>query len=82
MQFPISTSLTITPVIADNEMLKTFGLVDADGMIELDTLVSTCKSTANRHGKLSFELPMLGKFALSESDFDEISEFILKAAGK
>ena len=70
------------PAIAENEMLITLGIVDADGKVDIDAAIDTCKSTAEKHGKLSFELPMFGKFALSESDFDEIGDSIKKAAGK
>ena len=72
----------LVPLLAENEMLKALGLVDADGLVDMDAAIGICKSTTKKHGKLAFELPMFGKFALSESDFDEIADGISKAAGK
>ena len=72
----------LVPALAENDMLKTFGLIDAEGRLDIDAALDVCKSTVSKHGKLSFELPMFGKFALSEADFDEIADAIRKAAGK
>ena len=65
--------------IVEDPMVKMLGLIDDEGLVNVDDLISTCKITAKKHGKLEITVAT-HKFALTDSDFDVIQASIEAAA--
>jgi len=62
--------------LLNNKAMGMLGLVDADGMIDIDAAASAMRETARKHGKLEIDIPMLGKFRFDEADFNKLAEHI------
>ena len=56
--------------ILNNGFIKTFGIIDADGKIELDDLLIDIKKEIAKKEKLTVDLSMFGKFTFKPSDVD------------
>ena len=82
LEYARTQSKKIADLIKEYEILKTLEIINAEGYIDIDSLIEVCQTTAKRHGKLDLELPMFGKFSLVESDFPIIGDCIKKSAGK
>lgn len=65
--------------LAKDKMFAMLGLVDENGMIDVDAAANALKETARKHGKLTVSLPMFGKFSFGEEDFDALREHITNA---
>lgn len=63
--------------LRDNSVVKMFGLVDEDGMIEVDELMNAMKESADKYGKISFDVGMIGKMTFTSSDIDELRRYIV-----
>lgn len=69
----------IISTLAGNKFVSALGIIDADGMVDVDAAIEAAKHTAQKHGKLEIDLPMIGKIKLSGEDFDTLREHIMKS---
>lgn len=58
-----------------NPVIQTLGVIDNDGYIDIDTLYGEVKKQAQKNS-ISFEVPMVGKLTLNETDVDKIYNYI------
>lgn len=63
-------------VLKDNAIVKMLDIVDNDGMIDVDTLISAMKNAADKYGKLTVDVPMIGKLTFNSSDIDRLKSYI------
>lgn len=63
--------------IQNNAMVKALGIVDENGLIDVDTLTSAMKDSADRYGKISVEVPMIGKLSFSSADVETLRNYIV-----
>lgn len=66
----------IKKALEDNGIVRTFGIIDSDGMVDVDSLVADLKREISRKGKLSIYIPMFGKMTFVPSDVDELYRHI------
>ena len=62
--------------LANNGYLRTFGIIDDEGMVEVDDLVKDIKRELIKKGKVSVSIPMFGKFTFKPSDVDVMYKHI------
>lgn len=66
----------IKDALLGNGIIRTFGIIDEDGMVEVDVLLSEIKREIERKGKLVVNIPLIGKLTFSPEDADELRNYI------
>lgn len=62
--------------LVNNGYIRTFGIIDSDGMVDVEGLASDIKREISRKGKITFTIPMFGKITFVPSDVDELHQRI------
>lgn len=70
-------AVNIVESIQSNAVIKAMDVVDENGLIDVDTVISSLKTSADRYGKITVELPMIGKLAFSSSDVEVLRNYIV-----
>ena len=68
---------TIARTLAENELVKTSGLVAENGMVDLDTLYEAALEQVRKQRTLPVEIPMIGRMTFDESDLTELYRTIM-----
>jgi hypothetical protein len=68
----LNNEKNIKNMIVNNGFIKTFGIVDEKGMIELESLMHDIKREIAREEKITFDVPMFGKMTFSPEDVDAL----------
>lgn len=55
-----------------NSIVKAFGLIDSNGMVDVDRLMKDIRKEISRKGKLEIAIPMFGKMTFSPEDVDAL----------
>jgi hypothetical protein len=63
--------------LVNNGYIRTFGIIDYDGMVDVEGLASDIKREISRKGKITFSVPMFGKMTFVPSDVDIIHQLIV-----
>ena len=63
--------------LKSNAIVQMLGIVDEDGMIDADALISSMKSSADKYGKISVDVPLIGRLSFSSSDVDSLRNYIV-----
>jgi hypothetical protein len=63
--------------LLNNSYVKTFGIMDENGIIDIEGLINDLKAQINQKGKLTFELPLFGKFSFTVEDVEKLRNTIL-----
>ena len=58
--------------VVSNPFVKTFGIVDENGDVDVDSLVRDIKEQIERKGKFEVSIPMFGRFAFTSADVDKL----------
>jgi hypothetical protein len=66
----------VKTAIINNGVVRTFGIVDADGMVDIDTLAADIKREISHKGKLTVKIPMFGVMTFKPEDIDKIHYMI------
>lgn len=66
----------IKNTLSNNGLLRTFGVIDSEGMIDVYTLAKDIKREIERKGKISFSIPMFGKLTFESSDVNVLYRYI------
>lgn len=75
----IDNSAEIKSALANNGVIRTFGFIDEEGMIDVDHLMSDIKNEIRRKGEIHISIPMFGKLKFVPEDVDVLHRFILEA---
>lgn len=73
----LKNSDNLKSAICDNTYIRTFGITDENGNIDIDGLYSDLKEQVNRKGKIEITLPLFGTFKFSLSDVDNLYNTIV-----
>ncbi len=71
----ISNSDNIKTMLINNGFIRTFGIIDEEG-VELEGLLTDIKKEIARQGKISFDVPMFGKMTFVPGDVDVLYQMI------
>ena len=74
----IGDSHKLKETLASNGYVRTFGIMDRDGNVDVDGLMHDIREQIERKGKVSFEIPLMGKFTFTPDDVDRLHEKILE----
>lgn len=66
----INNQDVIKDSLVNNGFIRTFGVIDADGMVDVEGLARDIKREIERKEKISFDIPMFGKMTFRPSDVD------------
>lgn len=66
----------VREMLINNPYIRTFGIIDSNGMVDVDDLAKDIKREISRKGKVSFELPMFGNITFCPSDVDILYKHI------
>jgi hypothetical protein len=68
----VSNEDSIKESLINNGFIRTFGIVDSEGMVDVDALAKDLKREIDRQEKIIFHVPMFGKMTFVSSDIDEL----------
>ena len=66
-------------VLMNNTFVKSFGIVDANGNVDVNGLICDLKKQIESKGKLSITISMLGTFTFTTADVDKLHRMIMEA---
>lgn len=66
----------IVDVLKENTIVRMLGIIDEKGDIDVDTLINAMKESANKYGKLTVDVPMIGRLTFSSSDVDMLRNYM------
>ena len=66
----------IKNALIDNGLVRTFGIVDSEGMVDVCGLARDIKQEITRKGKMTFTVPMFGKISFVPEDVDKLYNYI------
>ena len=66
----------IKKAFMDNGFIKTFDLIDSDGMVDIDLIMREIKKEIEQKGKLQVEVPLIGKLTFIPADVDVLKNYI------
>lgn len=72
----IGNEENIKNTLSNNGIIRTFGIIDGDGMVDVDALVADIKSAMQKKGKVEISIPMFGKMTFRPEDMDVIHKYI------
>lgn len=62
--------------LASNGIVRAFGIMDADGNIDIDRLAAEVKKEVERKTKMQISIPGFGKFTFMPGDVDKLRKLI------
>ena len=72
----LNNSENIHKMLTENAFIKTFGVFDSEGNVDLDGLITDIKSAIREKGFIEFDLPLFGHFKFNEADVDKLNSYI------
>ena len=72
----LNNSENLKKMLTENGFLKTFGIFDDSGNVDIDGLANDIKTAIREKGFIEFELPLFGNFKFIESDIDKMISYI------
>lgn len=66
----------VKAVAINNGIIRTFGIIDENGDVEIERLASSLKTEIQRKEKLTFKIPLFGNLTFHPSDVDNLYEMI------
>lgn len=66
----------IKAAVVNNGFIRTFGIVDENGDVDIESLAIDLKNEIQRKEKLTFTIPLYGNLTFRPSDVDSLYEMI------
>ena len=77
----ITNQATIKEVLSNNAFIRTFDIIDRDGMVDVDALAADIKREISRKEKLTINVPVIGKLTFVPADVDTLRNTIVEESG-
>ena len=61
-----------------NPFVRTFGIIDEGGNVDVDGLMRDLKEQIDRKGRFEISIPMFGKFSFTSGDVDKLHRTIME----
>lgn len=65
--------------LQSNSVMKALNVVDDDGYIDIDILANKLKESAEKYGKVTIDVPLMGSITFSYADIDKLRDYIVRA---
>lgn len=65
--------------LVNNAYVKTFGIIDSDGNVDVEGLIKDLHQQIDAKGKITITIPMLGTFSFNSADVDTLHRYIMEA---
>jgi hypothetical protein len=75
----LNRSEEIKTALSNNGLLRTFGVINHDGCIDVDGLVHDIKRQMESKGSIEISIPLFGKIKFVPEDIDDIHRCIMEA---
>lgn len=75
----IDRSEDIKDALIKNGILKTFGIINSEGEIDVEGLANDLKNQMQHKGGIELSIPLFGKIKFVPEDIDDIHRFIREA---
>lgn len=69
----------VIQMLSQNGVVRAFGIVDADGNIDIEKLGSDLRREIDKKGKMQISVPGFGKFSFTASDVDKLMSYMKEA---
>lgn len=66
----------VKKTLVSNGFLRTFGIIDNEGMVDVCALARDIKREIERKGRVSFTIPMFGKMTFESCDVNVLYKYI------
>ena len=73
-----NNSENIKKTLMTNGFAKTLGIVDSDGMVDVDMILADIRREIERQGSLQADIPMIGKLTFHADDVDVLHDEIMR----
>jgi hypothetical protein len=60
----------VKEMLVNNGYIRTFGIIDSSGMVDVESLASDIKREIERKEKITFNLPLFGTYTFKPMDVD------------
>lgn len=74
----INNSESIKNMLMANGFARTLCLIDNEGMVDVDTLLSDIRREIERQGSLQLNIPLMGKITFHADDVDVLYKEIVR----
>lgn len=68
----VNNRAAIKKALIDNSVIRTFGVISEDGMVDIDSLAAELKEQIKIKGKMQISIPFIGKFTFVPEDVDKL----------
>ncbi|MEE0839677.1 MAG: hypothetical protein U0L72_03885 [Acutalibacteraceae bacterium] len=68
----VNNQEAVKKALIDNGFIRTFGIIDSEGMVDVCGLANDIKQEIVKKGKMTFTVPMFGKISFLPSDVDKL----------
>lgn len=68
----VNNQEVVKKALIDNGFIRTFGIIDSEGMVDVCGLANDIKQEIVKKGKMTFTVPMFGKISFLPSDVDKL----------
>lgn len=62
--------------LVNNGIVRTFGVIDEDGNVDIERLATDFKEQIQKKNKISVDVPLLGSITIRPGDVDKLYNFI------
>lgn len=74
----IGNEQNLKNMLMTNPFVKTFAIMDPKGMVDVEGLMRDIKTQIQEKEKISFSLPIFGRFTFTAADVDKLHRTILE----
>ena len=74
----VTNESKIKDALVNNGIIRSFGFIDGDGMVDVDELFAELKREIERKGRLVINIPMIGKLTFVPGDVDNLYNYIVR----
>lgn len=76
----IGNTESLKKMLTENGILRTYGIIDGEGMVDVDALARDVKREMEKKGKIVISIPMFGNLTFIPPDIDVICNYIKEGA--
>ena len=74
----IGNEQNLKNMLMTNPFVKTFAIIDENGIVDIEGLMRDIKTQIQEKEKISFSLPIFGRFTFTVADVDKLHRTILE----